>query len=100
MAGTTRVAVTFMIPNEAHMTDRQRKAVRRIQTIIREEFHRGMLVTVYKGTDDKLHVQMISNCVTKEENIDLATRALQQVEKAETGIIKTLSNQEKRIITP
>lgn len=88
-----------MIPNEAHMTDHQRKAVRRIQTIIKESFKRGMLAVVYAGTDNKLHVQVVNNCASKVESLDLANRALQEVQRAETGIISTLSETEKRIIT-
>ncbi len=81
------------------MTDHQRKAVRRIQAIIKESFRRGMLAVVYQGTDTKLHVQVVNNCQSKVESLDLANRALAEVQRAEGGIITALSESEKRIIT-
>lgn len=87
-----------MIPNEAHMTDLQRKAVKRIQMIIKESFLRGMLAVVYSGTDSKLHVQVVNNCASKVESLDLANRALAEVQRAETGIITALTSTEKRLV--
>lgn len=86
------------VPHEAKMTDEQRKAVRRIQTIIKSSFHRGMLSVVFKGTDAKFHIQVVNNCTSNGESIDLATRTLQEVQVAEAGIISTLSPIQKRII--
>lgn len=85
-------------PDEAQMTDDQRKAVRRIQMLIREHFKKGMLAIIYSGTDAKLHIQVINNCASREQSLDLAHRALQEVQRAETGIITAISTNEKRIV--
>lgn len=85
-------------PNESKLTDQQRQALFKIQSLIKRTFHRGMLSIVYKGTDSKMHVQVVSTCNDDGEQIDLARRTLQQVERATTGLITTLSPEEKRII--
>lgn len=56
-----------------------------------------MLSIVFLGTDSKLHVQIVSTCNDDREQIDLARRTLQQVEKATQKIITTLSAEERRI---
>lgn len=84
-------------PNESKLTDQQRQALFKIQTLVKRAFHRGMLTVVYKGTDSKLHVQVVSTCNTDAEQIDLARRTLQQVERATIGLITTLTPEEKRI---
>lgn len=90
--------MTPLPPNESQLTDRQRHALFKIQTLLKREFHRAMLTTIYKGTDDKLHVQVVSTCNTNDEQLDMARRTLQAVEKSTTGIIQTLTPSEKRII--
>lgn len=87
-------------PNESNLTPAQRMALFKIQTLLKKTFHRAMLTTIYRGTDDKLHVQVISTCNTNEEQLDIARRTLQTVERTSTGIIQTLSPEEKRIVTP
>lgn len=84
-------------PNESQLTGDQRKALVRIQRLIAENFHRGQVCVIYKGLDLKLHVQVVSNCMSAEENLDLARRTVQQVEKSEQGIITTLTPSERRI---
>lgn len=85
-------------PSESKLTDKQRQALFKIQALIRREFHRGMLSIVYAGTDEKLHVQIVSTCNSDREQIDLARRTLQQVEMATQKIITTLSDSERRIV--
>lgn len=84
-------------PNESQLTPEQRKALVRIQRLIAENFRRGILCVIYTGLDSKLHVQVVSNAQSKEENLDLARRTLQEVERAETGLIQTLTPDERRI---
>lgn len=84
-------------PNESQLTPEQRKALARIQRLIVENFHRGQVCVIYKGLDSKLHVQVVSNALSKEENLDLAQRTLQQVQIAEQGIITALTPDERRI---
>lgn len=84
-------------PRESQLTPEQRKALVRIQRLVAENFHRGQVCVIYRGLDAKLHVQLVSNCMSAEENLDLARRAVQQVEKSETGLITTLTPNERRI---
>lgn len=84
-------------PNESQLTPDQRKALVRIQRLIAENFHRGIVCVIYKGLDARLHVQVVSNALSKEENLDLARRTLQSVERSELGIISTLTPQERKI---
>lgn len=84
-------------PEESKLTTQQRRALRRIQFLIHEFFHRGMVTVIYKGEDAKLHIQVISSAQSKEENLDLAQRTLREVERAEQGIITTLTPNERRI---
>lgn len=87
-------------PNESQLTDRQRHALFKIQSLIKQNFHRGMLTVIYAGKDEKLHVQIVSTCNNDKEQLDMARRTLQQCERSATGVIATLSPEEKRIITP
>jgi hypothetical protein len=91
--------MTPLPPNESQLTRQQRIALKRIGQLLLDHFHRGLVTVVFKGEDQKLHVQVISNCNTEQEQIDLARRTLQQVEKSTTGLITTLSPEEKRLIT-
>ena len=84
-------------PNEAQLTQTQRKAIVRIQRLIAETFHRGMISVIYRGLDGRMHAQVLSNALSKEENLDLAQRTLQQVQIAEQSIITTLTPDERRI---
>lgn len=84
-------------PHESQLTPEQRKALVRIQRLIAENFHRGIVCVIYRGLDSRLHVQVVSNALSKEENLDLARRTLQSVERAETGVISTLTPEERRI---
>lgn len=56
-----------------------------------------MVSVIYKGEDAKLHIQVVSSCQSAEENLDLARRTLRRVEEAESGIIQTLTPDERRI---
>lgn len=85
-------------PKESQLTPEQRKALARIMKLASENFHRAMISLVYKGEDQKLHMQVVSTAVNKEENLSLATMTLQEVQKAETGLITTLSPEQKRIV--
>lgn len=85
-------------PHESQMTDAQRKALRRISTLLSENFTRGLITVVYRGVDNALHVQVVSNAMNKTEALDLGRRTMQQLEIAEQGIITTLTNSEKRIV--
>lgn len=84
-------------PNESQLTPEQRKALVRIQRLIMENFKRGLVSVIYVGLDQKMHVQVVSNCMSKEENLDMAQRTLQEVQRAETGLITTLTPSERRI---
>lgn len=72
-------------------------ALRRIGQLLTDHFHRGLVTVVYKGEDQKLHVQIVSNCNSETEQKDLALRTVQQIEKATTGLITTLTPAEKRL---
>lgn len=90
-----------MIPNppeESNLTPEQRKALRRIQMLIQTHFHRGQVCVVFKGIDQQMRVQVISNCNTSEEALDLAQRTLQQVQISEQGIVTSLTSDERRIV--
>lgn len=87
-------------PNEAEMTPEQRKAIRRIQREIAAHFRRGLTFVIYKGEDQRLHVHLSSTAANREEALDMARRVLQETERAETGLITTLTPNEKRIVAP
>lgn len=86
-------------PDEAKLTRQQRLALRRISQLLDDFFHRGLITVIYKGEDQKMHVQVVCNATNSVEALDLGRRTMQQLEISEKGIISTLTNTEKRIIT-
>lgn len=92
--------MTPLPPAEAKLTRQQRIALKRISQLFQDHFTRALFTVVYRGEDQKMHVQVLCNANTKEEVLDLGRRTMQQLEIAEKKIITTLSPQEKRIITP
>lgn len=67
-------------------------------SLMSEHFKAAMVTVVFVGTDQKMHIQVAQHAANKEQALDLARRGLQEVERAETGVISTLSPNEKRII--
>lgn len=91
-------SITPLPPDEAKLTRQQRIALRRISQLFSDHFTRALYTVVYKGEDQKFHVQVVCNANNKTEALDLGRRTMQQLELSEQGLITTLTPEEKRII--
>lgn len=85
-------------PDESKLTRQQRIALKRISQLFKDHFHRALYTVVYRGEDQKLHVQVVCNANNKTEALDLGRRTMQQLEVSEQGLITTLTSSEKRLI--